>query len=395
MSVFRRGKVWHYDFVMQGVRYRGSTNLLKKTLAKEAVGKLKQSIRENGAGIIRHKPAPMLKDFVPEFLKEIQNIHGDDARHKTCLFYQTNSRRLLEFSAMSHSTLDQIDEAMINDYVSWRLNDGRIDQRKCRAKTEGSRPRKAESTAVSTATINREIQTVRRLLRLAMKRKLINRLPQFQLLKEDSGRERVVSYDEERRYLSAAEQPLKDIATIIVDCGLRPDECFRIRREDVNFATGTIFIPRGKTKYARRHVPMTQRVNAIMELRVEGKAQPDWLFPAGTKSGHVATVDSWHQKALKNAEITDHFVLYSLRHTYGTRLGETRAEAFTIQKLMGHSSITMTQRYVHPSPERVASAVTALEDRNKAEMENLEKAEIDNLGKTAENSPQIPPQYIN
>jgi integrase len=188
---------------------------------------------------------------------------------------------------------------------------------------------------------------------------------------------------EERRYLAAAEQPLKDIATIIVDCGLRPDECFRIRREDLNFGTGTIYIPRGKTRYARRHVPMTKRVRAILEGRVDGRNPSDWLFPAGTKSGHIATVDNWHQKALDKAEIRDRFVLYSLRHTYGTRLGETAVDAFTIQNLMGHSSITMTQRYVHPSPARVTMAVKGLEERNRIEMEKLEKAETDNLRKTA------------
>jgi hypothetical protein len=45
------------------------------------------------------------------------------------------------------------------------------------------------------------------------------------------------------------------------------------------------------------------------------------------------------------------FVPHSLRHTFGTRLGESGADAFTIMKLMGHSTITVSQRYVHPSPE--------------------------------------------
>ncbi len=41
------------------------------------------------------------------------------------------------------------------------------------------------------------------------------------------------------------------------------------------------------------------------------------------------------------------FVLHCLRHTYGTRLGEAGAGAFTIMRLMGHSSETVPQRYVH------------------------------------------------
>jgi site-specific recombinase XerD len=47
-------------------------------------------------------------------------------------------------------------------------------------------------------------------------------------------------------------------------------------------------------------------------------------------------------------------VIYSLRHTYGTRLGEVGADGFAIMRLMGHSSITLSQRYVHPTQEKLA-----------------------------------------
>jgi integrase len=50
------------------------------------------------------------------------------------------------------------------------------------------------------------------------------------------------------------------------------------------------------------------------------------------------------------------FVLHSLRHTFGTRLGESAADAFTIMLLMGHSTVTVSQRYVHPSPEALELA---------------------------------------
>ena len=55
------------------------------------------------------------------------------------------------------------------------------------------------------------------------------------------------------------------------------------------------------------------------------------------------------------------FVPHSLRHTFGTPLGESGADAFTIMKLMGHSTITVSQRYVHPSPESVERTVGRME----------------------------------
>ena len=63
-------------------------------------------------------------------------------------------------------------------------------------------------------------------------------------------------------------------------------------------------------------------------------------------------------------EMPAEFVLHSLRHTYGTRLGEAGADAFSIMRLMGHSSVTVSQRYVHPTPEALERAVKRLERLN-------------------------------
>lgn len=65
------------------------------------------------------------------------------------------------------------------------------------------------------------------------------------------------------------------------------------------------------------------------------------------------------------------FVLHSFRHTFGTRLGETGADAFTIMRLMGHSTATVSQRYVHPSPEAMESAVSRMETWNAARLRGV------------------------
>ena len=59
------------------------------------------------------------------------------------------------------------------------------------------------------------------------------------------------------------------------------------------------------------------------------------------------------------------FVPYSLRHSYSARLGEAGAGAFTIMRLMGHSSVTVSQKYVHPSPETMERAVQRLQTMNR------------------------------
>ncbi|NDQ57955.1 MAG: tyrosine-type recombinase/integrase [Acidipila sp.] len=63
--------------------------------------------------------------------------------------------------------------------------------------------------------------------------------------------------------------------------------------------------------------------------------------------------------ALKDAKVRP-FVLYSLRHTFLTRLGESGCDAWTLARIAGHASITISARYVHPSEDAVLDAMSRL-----------------------------------
>ena len=56
-----------------------------------------------------------------------------------------------------------------------------------------------------------------------------------------------------------------------------------------------------------------------------------------------------HQPMIKKYPVS----LHSFRHTFGTRLGEAGASAHVVKQLMGHTSITVSQRYVHKLTESV------------------------------------------
>ena len=75
-------------------------------------------------------------------------------------------------------------------------------------------------------------------------------------------------------------------------------------------------------------------------------------------------------------------MLHSLRHTFGTRLGEAGVDAFTIMRLMGHSTVTVSQRYVHPSPETVELAFSRLERLNKTRLEAVRSGVGTKVGTT-------------
>src|SRR5258707_8519246 len=104
------------------------------------------------------------------------------------------------------------------------------------------------------------------------------------MLSGERHRERVLRSDEERRYLDEADPLLRDVATILLDCGLRPEECFRLKWENVR--DGQIEIQYGKTDNARRRIPLSARAAAIFEM-CSTNASCEWVFPAGTRSGHI------------------------------------------------------------------------------------------------------------
>jgi integrase len=65
-------------------------------------------------------------------------------------------------------------------------------------------------------------------------------------------------------------------------------------------------------------------------------------------------------KLKKNEKPVRPFVLYSLRHTFLTRLGESGCDVWTLERIAGHSSIQMSSRYVHPGNDAVVDAMLNL-----------------------------------
>jgi len=85
------------------------------------------------------------------------------------------------------------------------------------------------------------------------------------------------------------------------------------------------------------------------------------VWPSPTRSGHVepSSLRKQHAKTLKGSKVRP-FVLYSLRHTFLTRLGQSGCDVWTLARIAGHGSIGISARYVHPSEDAVLAAVERL-----------------------------------
>lgn len=74
----------------------------------------------------------------------------------------------------------------------------------------------------------------------------------------------------------------------------------------------------------------------------------------------ATSLNHLHGKVRTKLGLSDDFVLHSMRHTFLTRLGEAGVDAFTIMRIAGYSSITVSQEFVHPSSEAMERAFERL-----------------------------------
>lgn len=188
-----------------------------------------------------------------------------------------------------------------------------------------------------------------------------NPVSRVKFLEENNEQLRVLTRDEENLYLLAASQPLQDIARVMVETGMRPEEVYRIRRENVYLDKGYLFNPYGKTKAARRKVWLNETAFSVLSRRLEN-IKGEYLFPGRVEGKPIVKVNNAHTAAVKRCGVA-HFTLYSLRHTWATRATESGVDLVTLAAMLGHSKINMVLRYAHPTEQHQAAAMQKIQQR--------------------------------
>ena len=153
MPIYKRGKKYWYHFWFNGEHIQESTKQGNPRVARQMEAAHKTSLAKSEVGIRERKPAPALKDFAQRFIDAIQARCAE--KPLTGEFYASKLARLLDFEPLAGAKLDCIDESLIESYVQQRR------------------------VKVAPASINRELATLRRALRLAQDWKLIDRVPRI------------------------------------------------------------------------------------------------------------------------------------------------------------------------------------------------------------------------
>ena len=341
---YKRGKIYWYKFVWQGQLIRESTKQGNDKVARQMEAAHRTSLAKGEVGIREKTPTVTLAEFIDERFEPWAKATFGKSSPKTWLdWYRVGLRAIKTYKPLAGANLDQIMGEKISEFAAYRQSQG-----------------------LQVSTVNSSLRVLRRVLRVAVEWGVLGAAPKIRLLSGERHRERVVSPEEQAKYLSAAPELVSSIAAVLVDTGLRPEECFRLRWESITWLNGrhgSLLVTHGKTAAARRVLPMTANVRGILEARWEHAAKPSdgWVWPAPTHSGHVesCSLKRQHRTGLRISKVRP-FVLYSLRHTFLTRLGESGCDAWTLARIAGHSSIGISARYVHPSEDAVLTAMSRL-----------------------------------
>lgn len=294
MSVYKRGDVYWYDFWFRCQRYQDSTGLNNKTAAMRAEAIRKAELAEGRAGIRQRKATPIFEKLMnDEFLPWAENEHR--AHASTFIRYSQSAKALVRF--FGKFRLEAISAGLVEKFKVSR------------------------SSEISAAGTNRDLAALRMILNFAKRQQHIDRNPvcDVKFLAEGSGNMRIVSHQEQQRYLTVASSLVHDVALVMVETGMRPEEVFCLQAECVNLARRYLKVAKGKTYFAKRTVPITEAVLGVLKRRLN-HAKGVYLFPHRSNPNRpLNNIDRGHHKAVRDAGIKPKFRLYDFRHTFGSR----------------------------------------------------------------------------
>ena len=201
------------------------------------------------------------------------------------------------------------------------------------------------------SSINRKLAILSKCLTYAYDRGEIDRKPKIEKLKESNNKLRYISEEEEQQILQyfddKADCTMYAFCSIALNTGMRLSEILNLRPNDIE--DGYIRIYENKADHPRS-IPLNDKAKEAIKMIIK-----DGLFENINKDYVIYRF----KKAVTDLGITEVSV-HTMRHTFCSRLVQKNVDLYTVQKLAGHKSSTMTQRYAHLNNKNLEAAVAVL-----------------------------------
>ncbi len=184
--------------------------------------------------------------------------------------------------------------------------------------------------------------------------------------------------------LQSVNDPLHDVYVVALNTGMRRGEICGLKWDRVDFVSGHIIVNRTLDRFGlnettksgkTRIIPMNAVLKNMLE-RLRSTRRSDFVFCERDGS----PVDAHHlyrafQRSQANAGFPKLIRFHDLRHTFASHFMMNGGNCYDLQKLLGHSTQEMTQRYAHLSPAHLANAIQIVSfSANAGSVSSLEEA---------------------
>jgi integrase len=334
--VYKRGKIWWFKFVWRGEVIRNSTKQTNKRVAEQIEAAHKTQLARGEVGIETPVVVPTLAEFIDgRFMPHIRTTKA--GKPLTVAFYVRTTNNLKADKKLKSLRLDAITADHVDAFIKSRQGDG-----------------------LEITTVNRDLATLRRLLNLAVEWEVIPAARKIKLLPGEKHRDYVLAPQDEALYLAQCSPLLYAVAVVILDTGIRPEECHRLKWTE--YRDGAITVHKGKGTGSRRRIEVTERVASVLAPL---NRSSEFVFPnAENKTGHIDAFSyrSDHEQAIIKSGVA-RFVPYSFRHTALTRWATAGMDPYTLQYLAGHKSIATTMKYIHLASKDAQNRLREIRER--------------------------------
>ncbi|MBI5624342.1 MAG: tyrosine-type recombinase/integrase [Elusimicrobia bacterium] len=328
----KKGTLWYLDFQVDGRRVRKRVGKSKR-LAELALADIEVKLERKEAGFTAKDRD--LKDFIREYLAYAKGNKAPKSfgRDELTLRHFTDFIKADKLGAVTAPKLEAY---------------------KTHRREQGAKP----------ATLNRELNTIKAMFNKAVAWGALPASParSVQKFREPRKPVRYLSREEIRVVLAAANDRLARVIETFLHTGLRRDELVHLTWQDVDFKNKVVSVQAKDDwhpkDYEARHIPMTDRL--LQVLQAVPKRSDSFVFTNSESqplNGDVLTHD--FIKLVKGSGIK-HASIHTLRHTFASHLVMSGADLYTVQKLLGHSSIKTTEIYAHLAPDYLRSAIEKL-----------------------------------
>jgi len=333
MALYKRGRYYYMDVYHDGRRIRVSLKTGNRREAQRRYDELRLALIRNELLGVKPKKAVRFKEAVKEYLEFSRN-------RKTESTYDRDLYRIKTIlAAFGERLANRITPQDIDIYINRRAD------------------------KVRPATVNREIAVLKAMFRKFEEWGYVERNPMknIKFLDEPLGRVRYLLPHELDRFLKELEefpQYFRAIVKMALFMGMRRGEILSLEVSDIDFNNALVFLRNTKNNRLRV-IPLSPEVyKELIEMGIHRRKRGYVFLNPRTQEPYRYIKRQW-KLLLKRAGIAD-FRFHDLRHTFASYLVMENVDLRTVQELLGHQSLIVTQRYANLSRAQLIDAINKL-----------------------------------